>query len=301
MESLQAAATRAGTFGDHVRALRPRQWVKNVAVLAALVFARRVLDPAASLAAFSTVLAFCGLGSATYLVNDVADRDRDRLHPTKKDRPIAAGLVPVPRALVLAALLAAGGLGLAFHVNVGTGLVGLSYLLLQAAYTKVLKHVVLLDVGSIAAGFMLRVAAGAQAVQEPISHWLYLCTLLLSLFLALGKRRHELVLLDDAAAGHRGALARYSVAMVDQMISVITAGLILAYALYTVSRETIEKFHTDRLSWTVPLVLYGVFRYLYLIHREGKGGAPEKVLTGDVPMIVTCLLYAAMVGAILYT
>jgi 4-hydroxybenzoate polyprenyltransferase len=192
------------------------------------------------------------------------------------------------------------GLAACFSVNRATGLVGLGYLALQVAYTLALKHVVLLDVASIASGFVLRVAAGALSISVPMSHWLYLCTLLLALFLALGKRRNELEVLEGDAASHRGALAGYSVPMVDQMMTIVTSSLILAYALYTMSDETIRRFGTDKLSWTVPLVIYGVFRYLYLVHREGAGGAPEKVLTHDKPMLTTVAIYGLFVIAVLY-
>lgn len=300
METTAPETRTAGSLRAWVQALRPRQWLKNLPVLAALFFSRQLRVPHAAGAAFAAVGVFCLLASATYLANDVADRERDRLHPTKKSRPIAAGLVPPGRAVALAVLLAAAGLAGAFFINVPTGIVGASYLALQALYTLKLKQVALLDIGCIAGGFVLRVVAGAEAVKVPISHWLYLCTLLLALFLALGKRRHELVLLDEDAASHRGALAQYSVELVDQMMSAITACLILAYALYTVSPETIAKFGTDRLKFTVPVVLYGVFRYLFLIHKRGAGGAPEKVLTSDRPMLATIVVYTVMVAVILY-
>ena len=289
-----------GGLSAYLRALRPRQWMKNVAVLAAVVFAEKLTDPASARQAFVTLLAFCALGSATYLANDIADRERDRLHPTKKHRPIAAGLIPVGTASVLSAILALTGITVCLLVNERTAILGGAYLALQVAYTTRLKHVVLFDVASIAAGFVLRVAAGALAVSVPISNWLYLCTLLLSLFLALGKRRHELEVLEGDAAMHRGALARYSVPLVDQMMTAVTASLIVTYALYTMSDETIRRFGSDRLSWTVPIVIYGLFRYLYLVHREGAGGAPEKVLTGDRPLLATCAVYGLVVLGIVY-
>ena len=293
-------STPTGTLRDWVTALRPRQWTKNAAVLAALLFSRHLFDREDLLAALATLAAFCFLGSATYLVNDVFDREKDRLHPEKSQRPIAAGRVPAKGAVLLAVLLAAGGLALCFAVNVPTGITGVAYLVLQAFYTTILKSLVLLDVFAISAGFVLRVYAGAEAIDVPVSTWLYLCTLLLALLLALAKRRHELVLLDLAAANHRGALAQYSVQLVDQLSTIVTACLLLAYALYTVDADTVAKFGTDRLKFTIPLVLYGVFRYIFLVHRRGLGGSPEKVLLGDGPILLTCAGWGAMVAFILY-
>lgn len=292
--------TVGATPGDWLASLRPRQWTKNAAVLAAALFGHRLADRAGLVAAVSAVAVFCCLGSATYLVNDVIDRAKDRLHPTKSTRPIAAGRVPPGRAVLLAGVLAALGLGLAFAVNVATGLCGVAYLALQVAYTGWLKHVVLLDVFSIAAGFVLRVVIGAVAVGVPISNWLLLCTLLLALFLALGKRRQEIVLLVGDAGSHRGVLLQYSVGLIDQLTTIVTACLLLAYALYTVAPETVANVGSDAMKYTVPLVLYGVFRYLYLVHQRGEGGAPEKVLLGDAPILLTCLLYALAAAAILY-
>jgi len=300
MDAVLAAPVRTARPTDFLAAMRPRQWSKNIAVLAAVVFAHRLGDPAALAASAAAVAVFCLLGSAVYLANDLADRERDRMHPTKCSRPIAAGIVRPTQATVLAVLLGAAGLALAFAVNPATGIVATGYLVLQALYTAWFKHAAILDIFSIAASFVARVVAGAEAVQVPISTWLYLCTLLLSLFLALGKRRHELVLLADEAAVHRQALAEYSLALVDQLTVITAAALVVAYSLYTTSPDTVAKFGTDALRWTIPLVLYGLFRYLYLLHRRGDGGEPERVLLGDRPILATCVLWAAMVGFIVY-
>jgi 4-hydroxybenzoate polyprenyltransferase len=295
-----APGRTAASPRDWLTSLRPRQWVKNAAVLAAALFGHRLADPAGLTAALTAVAVFCCLGSSTYLVNDLVDRERDRRHPTKSRRPIAAGRVAPAQAMALAAALAVAGLGLAASINLPTALCGAAYLALQAAYTGWLKHVVILDVGAIAAGFVLRVVTGAVAVAVPISNWLHLCTLLLALFLALGKRRQELVLLEGDARGHRDVLAHYSVGLIDQLTTVVTACLLLAYALYTVAPETVAHVRSDAMKFTVPIVIYGVFRYLYLVHRRGAGGAPERVLLGDAPILLTCVLYAATAAAILY-
>lgn len=282
-------------------ALRPRQWTKNGALLAALVFAQKLRDLGSVERALLGVAAFCLLASATYLGNDVADRDADRLHPVKSHRAVAAGLVTVPLALLVAGALAAAGLVLAALLGRGFFACAGGYLVLQALYTAWLKHLVVVDVFAIAAGFVLRVVAGAEAIHVPISNWLYLCTLLLSLFLALGKRRAELVLLEGGAAAHRKILAEYSLGLVDQLITVVSACTVLAYALYTLSADTVQKFGTDRLKLTVPFVLFGLFRYLYLVRERGEGGQPEKVLLGDRPTQVNLLFYLATVGWALYT
>jgi 4-hydroxybenzoate polyprenyltransferase len=281
-------------------ALRPAHWLKNVALLAAPLFAQKLFHPKALAAALTAVVAFCALASAAYLANDVADRERDRHHHDKRRRPVAAGLLSVRRALVTSAGLAVVGVGLAVALGPGFVACALGYLALQMLYTLWLKHVVIVDVFAVAAGFVLRVVAGAEAVAVPISNWLYLCTLLLSLFLALAKRRDELTRLAGDAASHRQILAEYSVPLVDQCLTIVSACTVLAYALYTVSAETVAKFGTDRLKVTVPFVLFGLFRYLYLVHRRGAGGEPEQVLLRDRVTQVNLAAYLATVLWALY-
>ncbi len=283
-----------------VVSLRPAQWLKNGALLAAPIFARKLLRPETLVPVLLGVAAFCMLASAVYLANDLTDRERDRRHPLKRRRPIAAGEVPAAMASGAALVLAVGGLGVGAAVGRGFLVTAVAYLALQALYTTWLKHVVVVDVFAVATGFVLRVVAGAEAVAVPISNWLYLCTLLLSLFLALAKRRAELTLLADEAAQHRRILAEYSIPMVDQLITVVSACTVLAYALYTLSPETIQKFGSDRLKFTVPFVLFGLFRYLYLIHRRGAGGEPERILLADRPTQVNLLGYLATVAWALY-
>ncbi|HEY6107257.1 MAG TPA: decaprenyl-phosphate phosphoribosyltransferase, partial [Anaeromyxobacteraceae bacterium] len=249
--------------------VRPRQWAKNALLLAPLVFAHRVADPSSSRRALLAVVAFSLLASAVYLGNDLADRDRDRSHPVKRERPLAAGLLPPAWAAGAALSLGAAGLALAWGLGVAFFGWSVGYLALQALYSGLLKQVAVLDVFAVAAGFVLRVVAGAAAIDVPVSNWLYLCTLLLALFLALEKRRAELVLLGAEAGRHRGILAAYSVGLLDQLTGIAAAAAVLAYSLYTLSPDTVHKFGTDRLKYTVPFVLFGIFRYLWLAHRDG--------------------------------
>jgi 4-hydroxybenzoate polyprenyltransferase len=279
--------------------LRPEQWTKNLIVFAALIFGQRLFDPAAvgrSLAAF---FIFCGLSGVVYLLNDVSDREADRLHPLKRKRPIAAGEVSPAVALASAAVLTAGALAGAFWLRPTFGWIAVAYLSLFAAYSRVLKHVVILDVLTIAIGFVLRAAAGAAAITVPMSQWLLVCTILLALFLGLSKRRHELTLLANAATGHRRILEEYNPYLLDQMIGVVTASTLVAYIIYCTSPETIEKFHTTNLVLTTPFPIYGIFRYLYLVHQKGVG-SPSEVLLTDRPLVVCIALWALAVVAIIY-
>jgi 4-hydroxybenzoate polyprenyltransferase len=281
--------------------LRPRQWTKNGALLLPAIFGKRMTDPASVWLAVLGVVTFCLLASATYLGNDIADREQDRLHPDKRRRPIAAGDLPVGLAAVTAVALGALGLGIGFTLGPWFFACAVAYLALQVAYTLRLKRVVVLDVFAIAAGFVIRVIAGAEAVQVPVSNWLFLCTILLSLFLALSKRRAELTLLAGQAGLHRDILAEYTVPMVDQLLTVVSACTVLAYALYTLAPDTLQRFGTDRLKYTVPFVLFGLFRYHYLVHRQDAGGHPERVLLGDRPTQWNLVLYLAIVVWAVYT
>ena len=280
--------------------LRPRQWAKNLLLLAPLVFALRVTDPDAVRRALLAVLAFSLLASAVYLGNDLADRDRDRAHPVKRERPVAAGLLPP--AWAAGAALGLGALGLALAWALGAGFFGwgVAYLALQALYSGLLKSVAVLDVFAVAAGFVVRVVAGAAAIDVPVSNWLYLCTLLLALFLALEKRRAELVLLGAEAGRHRGILAAYSVGLLDQLAGIAAATAVLAYSLYTLSPDTVHKFGPARLKYTVPVVLVGIFRSLWRAHRNGEGGEPERVLFRDRATQVNLAAWLAVVAWAIY-
>jgi len=279
--------------------LRPRQWIKNLFVFAGVIFSQQMLTPLlwTAVAAFAI---FCGLSGAMYLFNDVADAARDRLHPTKRFRPIASGRLSRRTAFVAGALLLAGSLAAAFRINVPFGLVALAYGVLLTAYSVWFKHLVILDVLTVAAGFVLRAVAGAVAVDVEISGWLLICTILLALFLALGKRRHEYRSLARDASLHRPILAEYSEGFLDQMISVVTASTVTAYALYTMSPETVAKFHTRLLPLTLPFVLYGIFRYLYLLYRRDLGGSPSDLVVGDRALLLDALLWMLATFAIIY-
>lgn len=283
-----------------LRALRPRQWAKNVLLLAALVFAQRVGDPVSLLRALLGMAAFSLMASAVYLGNDIVDVERDREHPEKRYRPIASGQLPIALAAAAAAVLCAGSLIIALLLPRAFLVCVLAYLALQFAYSTRLKHMVLLDVFAIAAGFVLRIIAGAEVIDVPVSNWLYLCTMLLALFLALGKRRAELSLLGDEAARHRTILAEYSIELTDQLVTITAASALLSYALYTVAPDTVAKFGSDRLKLTLPFVLFGLFRYLYLVHRQGEGGKPERVLFRDLPLQVNLVAYALVAAWAIY-
>jgi len=283
-----------------LRALRPRQWLKNGIIFAGIIFSQNLGDPKLDLLALWAFVLFCLLSSAVYLVNDLADLKRDRLHPTKRHRPLASGALPVGVGVVAAVVFGAGALAASFALNASFGWLAAGYVALNLSYSFGLKHVVILDVFAVAVGFVIRAAAGAAAIEVTISPWFLICTILLALFLALSKRRHELVLLDASAGQHRRSLTEYSPYLLDQMIAVVTASTVVSYSLYTMSADTVEKFGTQNLVYTVPFVLFGIFRYLYLIHQKDEGGAPEKIPVSDVPMIATILLWLATAGLILY-
>jgi 4-hydroxybenzoate polyprenyltransferase len=283
-----------------VLSLRPSQWTKNLIIFGALGLSQRLLDIDAVLVSCAAFAIFCVLSGVVYLLNDIADREADRQHPLKRFRPIASGALPVPVAIGWALGLGLGGLGAAFWLRPLFGVVATSYVLLLALYSWQLKHIVILDVLTIAIGFVMRAAAGAVAIAVPISHWLYVLTILLALFLALSKRRHELVLLANGATSHRRILAEYSPYLLDQMIAVVSASTIVAYAFYTVSPETVQKFGTDRLMLTLPFPLYGIFRYLYLVHLKEGGGSPADMLLTDRPLLLCVALWTVAVAIIIY-
>jgi 4-hydroxybenzoate polyprenyltransferase len=280
--------------------LRPRQWVKNLFVFGGLIFGQQLFFPPAVWTALGAFAIFCGLSGAIYLLNDVADRDKDRLHPDKRMRPIASGRLPVRVALVAAAALIVGGVSVAVWLSRPFALAAVAYVVLLSAYSVWLKHIVIVDVLVVAMGFVLRAAAGALAIGVAISGWLLICTILLALFLALGKRRHEVLTLEEAAARHRPILAEYSAGLLDQMIAVVTASTVTAYALYTMSPETVAKFHTPLLPATLPFVLYGIFRYLYLLYHRQLGGNPSDMVVRDRALVLNTLLWLIVVLVIIY-
>jgi 4-hydroxybenzoate polyprenyltransferase len=288
-----------------LKSLRPAQWTKNLIVFAALMLGQRGTSPAfldsqAIARTFAAFAIFCGLSGVVYLINDVADREKDRVHPLKRHRPIASGAVQPGAALAAAVVLAVLALGASYLLRPAFALVSLTYVVLLALYSGPLKHVVIIDTLTIAIGFTLRAVGGAVAIDVPISRWLLILTLLGALFLALCKRRHELVLLADDAMGHRPILEEYSPYLLDQMIGVVTASALVSYVIYTVSAETVQKFHTDYLGLTLVFPIYGIFRYLYLVHQKEGGGNPSDMLLNDRPLLGCVALWAMTVTLIIY-
>ncbi len=274
--------------------LRPKQWVKNTFVYAAILFSGNLLNMPLLLQATQTFIIFCLLSSGNYLINDLVDRQRDRCHPRKRQRPIAAGKLPPMVAMIAALIILTIGLCWAFILSHQIGLIALLYTFQTVAYTYYLKHMVIIDAFTIALGFVLRVAAGAAAIMVPASAWLLITVILLSLFLTLCKRRHELIILKDAAS-HRTILAQYSVELLDQLIATVASATIVVYAVYTFQGTKIPT-----LMFSVPLVLFGICRYMYLIYRHQDGGEPESLIFRDKPLAVTILLWSVCCLALLY-
>ena len=281
--------------------LRPEQWTKNLLLFAGLLFGGRFLQPVGVIRAVAAFAIFCALSGAIYLVNDIWDRDVDRRHPLKKARPIASGSLPTKMAAWSAAALIGGAIIAAWLLNAALGGIAVAYVLLLFLYSTSLKHFVIVDVLTIAGGFVLRAVAGAVAVDVPIGSWLLACTTLLALFLALSKRRHEIILLGDNASRHRPSLEHYSPYLLDQMIAVVTASTVIAYALFAMSADTAERLGTPRLGFTIPFVLYGIFRYLYLVHQKRGGGSPSAMLLTDRPLLVCVGLWAGTVVLLMYS
>ena len=280
--------------------LRPHQWTKNFVVLAALIFARRLDHVPSLIAAGEAFALFCLLSGAVYSINDLVDLERDRVHPVKNRRPLAAGHVTPTLVKISAFLISLIALAGSFAIGSSFGFIALTYFGLSACYSFLLKNVVIVDVLTVSFGFVLRAIAGAVAINVAFSNWLLICTMLLALFLSLNKRRHELTLLADGAAGHRSILGEYSPYLLDQMIAVVTASTVVSYALYTQAPETVSKFGTDRLVWTLPFVLYGIFRYQYLVHQKDEGGNPSRVLLNDKPLVAAVGCWTIAVIAIIY-
>jgi 4-hydroxybenzoate polyprenyltransferase len=299
--SAAAAVVSHRAFATNLAiSLRPHQWTKNLLVFAGLIFAQRLFDRHALTTSIAAFAVFCALSSVVYLVNDLYDRDADRLHPTKAKRPIASGALAPGAAWTAAIVLGAAAMAAAVMINRSFAVVGGLYLVILSAYSVSLKHLVILDVLTLASGFVLRAVAGAVAIDVPFSNWLLLVTLLAALFIGLSKRRAELVSLADGASGHRRILAEYSPYLLDQMIGVVTASTLIAYAFYTISPEVVQRFGTDRLIYTVPFVIYGIFRYLYLIHQREEGGNPSELLVTDRPLLGCLALWGLAVVIILY-
>jgi 4-hydroxybenzoate polyprenyltransferase len=285
---------------DLLISARPKQWIKNGFVFAALIFASKLGHPDLVAKAVGAFVLFSVLSAGTYLLNDVADRDADRMHPLKANRPIAAGRVPVRLAVTVAAVGIAGSVGLSALLDYRFGLIACAYVGLMLGYTFYLKHLVLIDVFAIAGGFVLRAAGGAAVIHVSISPWLYLCTILLSLLLGFGKRRHELLLLEDGARVHRRNLEEYTGPLLDDLINIVAGATIIAYSLYTFTPFASAAPQNHAMMVTIPFVLYGIFRYLLLVHRTDVAGAPEEAVWKDFPLLADLLAWAAASAIILH-
>jgi 4-hydroxybenzoate polyprenyltransferase len=299
--TLASDTARTSTLRLLLTSLRPEQWTKNLFVFAGVLFGGYLLDLSAMLRAVAAFVVFCALSGVVYIFNDLADRAGDQRHPLKRLRPIASGRLQPRTAALTGVVLALVAFAASVLLSPLFAAVAVSYVLLLLAYSMVLKHLVIIDALTIAAGFVLRAAAGAVAVFVPISHWLLVCTTLLALFLVLSKRRHELTLLADGAVTHRPILEEYSPYLLDQMIAVVTASTLVAYSVYATSAETAERLNTTRLGLTIPFVLYGIFRYLYLVHQKRAGGSPADLLLTDRPLLACVGLWALSVALILYS
>jgi 4-hydroxybenzoate polyprenyltransferase len=292
--------TTRSTAASLFVSLRPDQWTKNLIVFAALIFAVKLLDPAATAKATAAFLIFCALSGAVYLMNDVADREQDRLHPLKRTRPIASGELSPGAAMAGAAVLGTAALAAAYALRPPFAMAAAAYLGLFVVYTRWLKHLVILDVMAIAIGFVLRAVAGGLVIDVHISNWLLICTMLGALFLGLAKRRHEMTLLAAGASGHRRILEEYDPYLLDQMIGVVAAATMVAYIIYCASPDTHAYFGTEWMVLTTPFPIYGLFRYLYLVHRKAGGGSPSDLLISDRPLLACVLLWGLTSVAIIY-
>jgi len=295
LERAQAAAWR-----DVLKLLRPAQWSKNTVLFAALIFSKHLFDFHALRLVALGFLVFCVIASGAYVMNDIRDCERDRQHPLKSLRPLPSGRIRSSTAIALALGLMTAGLVGAVTLGAGFAALATLYLILQVAYTYWLKEVVILDVFAIAAGFVIRAVAGGVVISVPISPWIIICTFLLMAFLGFSKRRHELVLLEARATDHRTSLREYSPYFLDQMIAVLTASTVVAYAIWTASPEVIHKLGTDKLYLTIPFVLFGIFRYLYLVHQREEGGNPTQLLLSDPPLLADLLLWISAATALIY-
>ena len=280
--------------------MRLQQWIKNFFLFAALIFSGNLFNKTDVLLTLEGFLFFSLIASSIYIINDISDIEKDKLHPEKSNRPLPSGKLNITTATAVAILLIIVGLGGSFYLAKEFCFIVLAYLTINVVYSFGLKNTVILDVMTISAGFVLRVIAGAVLINVPTSEWLIICTMLLSLFLGFNKRRHELTLLQSHADNHRSVLQFYSPYFLDQMIGVVTACTVMSYALYTISEETVKKFHTKSLIYTLPFVLYGIFRYLYLVHKEDEGGNPTKLAVSDKPLLFNIILWIITASFIIY-
>jgi 4-hydroxybenzoate polyprenyltransferase len=298
--AVQAGARRRTKAAAFLALARPHQWIKNGLVLAALVFSQRLFVPHEVVLALSALVAFCALSSFAYALNDLQDREADRLNPEKRRRPLPNGDLTAADAATFAAVV--GAIALAMSIALGGAFLTVAalYIALQFAYSLWAKRFVVLDVIAVSIGFVLRAFAGGVAINAEVSPWLVFITFVLALLLALARRRHELIALGDAATGHRGALAQYSVRLIDQMISIVAGATLVSYMIYTASGEVEAKLHTNYLYLTVPFVAFGILRYLYLIDEHNEGGDPARLLMRDRPLLAAVLLWIAADVILLY-
>lgn len=285
---------------EYALALRPHQWVKNVLIFGALVFSHSLLDWSAVRLSVAASLLFCAASSGVYLLNDLRDLEQDRKHPTKRLRPLASGAVNPSVALVVMPALLAGSLVGAFYLRAEFASILLAYVMLNIAYSCGLKRMVIVDVMVIALGFVFRAVSGAVVIGVPTSPWLVLCTLTLALLVGFGKRRHELFLLGNEAQGHRASLESYSLPFLDMMMGISGATAVVTYSLYTLAPETAARVGSPYLVLTVPWVMYGIFRYLYLVHQQKEGGDPTHLFVSDSPTLVNAILWAVTVCLVIY-
>lgn len=283
-----------------ISSLRPRQWIKNSFVLVPLIFSKYLFDVERVILLLTACAIFCFISGAIYLINDVADIDKDKKHPEKSKRPLASGKLKVSTAVATAIVLVVGSILSAFWLNLWLGVVIVSYFILNVIYSFYMKHIVILDVMSIAFGFVLRVLGGAITISVQPTSWIIICSALLALFLGFSKRRHELVILEENGNVHRKVLVHYSPYYLDQMISVVAASTVMSYILYTISAETVQRFGSTKLLLTVPFVFYGIFRYYYLVHKKGVGGDPTIALINDTPLIINVILWAVCASILIY-
>ncbi|ETT45005.1 UbiA prenyltransferase [Paenibacillus sp. FSL H7-689] len=292
--TVSSPATGTGsTVSGLFRLLRPKQWTKNLLLFAALLFSFEEIRTETILATLLGFILFSLVAGCVYILNDFVDRDRDRQHPVKRYRPMASGQVNPSHALLFGIILLILSVGTAFMMNPLFGVLCIVYFLLNVSYSFVLKHLVILDMMTIAAGFVLRAIAGGVLIHVPFTPWFLICTMLLSLFLAIGKRRNELTLLEGNTGSHRKVLDNYSITLLDQFNTIVTTATIISYSLFTFTSD-----RTIHLMWTIPLVIYGMFRYLYLIHMKNQGGSPDRVLFEDKPILITVMLYVISVVTI---
>jgi len=280
--------------------MRFQQWIKNFFIFAALIFSANLFNVQDLLLTILGFILFSIAVSGVYIFNDIIDLEKDKLHPLKTRRPLPSEKLSVKAAAIASFILVLIGLLGAFILKTEFGVVLSIYVIINVWYSYQLKSIVILDVMTIATGFVLRVIGGAVLIGVPTSEWLIICTVLLSLFLGFSKRRHEILILENLANTHRSVLQHYNPYFLDQMIGIVTATTVMSYALYTISEETIHKFGTKHLIYTVPFVLYGIFRYLYLVHKKEEGGNPTKVALTDLPLLVNIVLWIVTVTIIIY-